>query len=129
MKTIDWKNATPEQINFWNITSAKLAFTTITPIYYLGACAGSEFETYDAAKLYIALEFGILDSGLNTNWGFVQLYNEANAASAKLTNNVIAYGIAYNYLKNSLFVQNVYFGRIAVTEYLSIKFNGYRLHT
>lgn len=132
MNTIDWKNATPEQINLWKLVNGLIAWTAITPLYYQGVIAGSEFLTYDAAKLYIALE---LETSTNDAISAITvpdlaLYNEANAINFYLRNldSVCdTAGPTVFYWGNNASIKNVYFGRILPTGYDYMKFNGYRL--
>jgi hypothetical protein len=129
METLLWRNATPEQLNLWNIAKAKIAYTTITPKFFMGAVAGSEFVTYDANHLYIALEikFGIPPAtggaGIQTN-----VYDESNTLCMYFANDAILYNAADRFLGNSMELKNFYFGRI-VSGYTYMMFNGYLLHT
>lgn len=132
MNTADWKNATPEQINFWKLTNIRLVgWNTITPLFFSGVIAASEFLVYDAAKLYIALEFEITGTVVTATVGTVTFYNEANVAGRVVTNESLAWDVtaaAFKMQTNPIFFKNVYFGRIAVSQYAGIKFNGYRLN-
>lgn len=132
MKTLDWKNATPEQINFWKLASARLAFNTITPMYYQGAIGGSEFLTYAATKLYIALEVEFSSTHIppTSSTPLITLRDEGDAidfyvASSdfefKPTDSTLAY-----YLK-AFQLKNVYFSRIETTLFTVMRFNGYKL--
>ena len=132
MRTVLWKNATPEQINFWNLCNGLLAgWNTITPLFYQGAIAGSEFLTYNVAKLYIALELDVsTGTAIGVNECHVNLHNMADAAIIRFKNNSIALTAAdvANFAGNTLFLKNVYFSRIDVFTYDSMRFNGYRLN-
>lgn len=145
MKSIDWKNATPEQILLWKHASALIAWNTLTPLHYTGLIAGSEFETYAATKLYIALEleFSHNDSGGGiyvhaTEPYWVALYNENNTLvrlfeKVNITVDTVLGIIGF---MNDIFIKNQYFGRIETPliggtdpTYLSMKFSGYKLST
>lgn len=133
MKTLDWKNATPEQINLWNLCNGLIAWTTITPLYYEGAIAGSEFLTYNAGKLYIALDCKITATTIISGGSaFVALYNMANALSIVLYNifpywNTTAVDAWYEH--NQIESKNFWFSRIVDGGiYNRILFNGYRLN-
>jgi hypothetical protein len=130
----DWRNATPEQNNLWRIARALIAWNTCTPIYYEGAIAGSEFVTYNAAKLYICLDLvvNVNFSAATVNAGALVTYDIANAAkSQEYLNfpvwNTTAAALYYNV--PSFRLVNIYFSRITVTTYVFMKFNGYRLTT
>lgn len=128
MNTINWKNATPEQINFWNCVKDLIAWTTITPLFYHGITTASEFEIYAATKLYIALEFCVDGGALNAAPLQCQLYDENDLAVREVTNTVIrGADVAGIYLDNTIKVKNEYFSRITVNNGTFIKFNGYRL--
>ena len=126
-----WKNATPEQINFWRIANSKIAWNTIEPVFYQGTVVGAEFLTYAATKLYIALE---IEFSLNVvvpgpAGGIVNFYDEANALFFYLMNNAIALTVAdaAKYEMNNAKAQNLYFGRIVPVIYTHMRFNGYKL--
>jgi len=136
MNSEDWRNATPEQSNLWRIASALIAWNTVTPICYEGAIAGSEFLTYNAAKLYIALELEFI-SNLNpgsipANAPLVTFYDIANAVNhySKCVDYFYdsAGATAYMFI-NNLKLTNMYFSRFVVAGYINVKFNGYRLTT
>lgn len=134
MKTEYWKNATPEQINLWNIASALIAWNTITPIYYCDVIAASEFTVYNAAKLYIALELEVGSKLDGTgNESTIYLYNMADALMF-YTRNIDAYwdgtAAAARYCYNTIFLKNHYFSRLQMLFTPTyMKFNGYRLTT
>jgi hypothetical protein len=132
MNTLSWKNATPEQKNFWNLTKIRLVgWNTITPLFFGGAIAASEFLIYDAAKLYIALELEITGQVVTATVGSITFYNEANVAGRVMTNESLAWDVtaaAFKMQTNPIMLKNQYFGRIVVTQYASMKFNGYRLN-
>jgi hypothetical protein len=131
MITRNWRYASPEQKNFWALCNGKIAWTTITSLYFQGAIAGSEFLTYNAGKLYIALElkFGA-HANTGANPGTIEVYNEANAASFYMHNNTVHFNVAAQYTSNYMLIENIYFGRIASDNavYDYFVFNGYRLN-
>jgi hypothetical protein len=132
MNTLDWKNATPEQKNLWKIASAKIAYTTITPLYFFGFQVGSEFLTYNAGKLYIALSLAFDDdAGLATSGGMATLYDEANSPRNDVFNVIPIYvpaALAIQYINNYVECHNVWFSRLQITNYDYMQFNGYRLN-
>jgi len=132
MRTSDWLNATPEQKNLWRIASALIAWNTITPIYYEGAVAGSEFVTYAATKLYICLDLvlNVNFSGATVNAASLATYDIANAQKSSSYLNFPVWdttAAALKYNAPELLCQNIWFSRITVVTYIFMKFNGYRL--
>jgi len=132
MNTIDWKYASPEQINFWKHVRGLIAYTTITPLYYSGVFLGSEFLVYNAGKLYMALE-------LNFNGAtvpqpppqYVETHNMADAANNYHSNQTLAWDVtaaAFKTTLNDINLKNIWFSRIVTAGYSSIMFNGYRLN-
>ena len=130
MNSNDWKNATPEQKNIWRYVRTLIAYNTITPIYYMGAIAASEFLTYNVGKLYFALEMGFsYDSGGGPCYGW--LYNQANVLSYTLQINTISYNTTISTMVfngNTVETKNKYFGRVANQIFNQFYFNGYRLN-
>lgn len=131
MNTRDWKNATPEQLNFWNLCNTKIAWNTITPLNYVGVVAASEFTVYDAAKLYLALILSCGHTGSADASTFsINLYNEANAVHNYLINQVLSWDVtaaAFKFSGNSYEYHNIWFSRIVVSKYTWMRFNGYKL--
>lgn len=130
MNTLSWKNATPAQLNLWNLVNGLIAWTTITPIFYCGALAGSEFITYDAAHLY--LYFEMVPGGVSNNGNIpgLLLYDMANAVMSSVGAPAGYWdGAAAKYSGQSILLTNGYFSRIVASAYTTFKFNGYRLHT
>lgn len=130
MKTIDWKNATPEQINLWKKVEPLLVLGLITPLYYQGPIAGSEFLTYDEEKLYLALEF---DACYNTptsvgGAGLILFHDEANVINFHLQNNHPVWDTAaVEYCITNVSIKNIYFSRIETINFDYMKFNGYKI--
>jgi hypothetical protein len=128
MNSVEWQGATPEQINLWDkVVSLLVGVQTITPIYYAGSSVASEFVTYDAKKLYLALEFKTGQYTLSSplTW---QTYDEANAISMSYVNTNMAWdttGAVMKYVTNFTCVKNIYFSRIVALQY--IVFNGYKI--
>jgi hypothetical protein len=133
MKTLDWKNATPAQINLWRNVRALIAWNTITPIYYQGVIAGSEFTDPDNAKLYIALEaeFTYSDVGVNA-YSRIVLHGLLGVVNGAIHNSMVAYDSVdtESYVNNMAAAKNFYFQYITSNEsYDLMRFNGYRLTT
>lgn len=129
MKTWDFRNSTPDQINFFRRASALIAWNTLTPIFYQGPIAG-EFIVYAATKLYLALDLKFSYNGSDI-WvaagGKVALHNIVNSTSSFLSNNVMIYQTAYRYLLNSVDANNVVFSRLDAAGYDNMVFNGYKI--
>ena len=130
MITDSWKNATPEQINLWKYAKGLIAYNTITPIYYSGLIAGSEFLTYAATKLYVCLSLHVSFCAVSVNVPNILIYNEANVAIENMAKFVAfwdATAAAVKYTGTSGYKNNFYFGRIVPTTYVNMSFNGYKL--
>jgi hypothetical protein len=132
MITLDWKNATTEQINLWKYASGLIAYTTITPLYYDGTIAGSEFLIYNVGKLYVALNLKAMNAGVaNINFPYIQTFNNLNALKDSFNNTMILYNSVSSveeYMGNMIDVDNIYFSRIVSGNYIYMCFNGYRLN-
>ena len=134
MNTLYWKYAQIEQKNLWNIASTKIAWNTITPLYYQGVTAGSEFVTYVATKLYICLELHAsysLGNAQSASGALVVFYDEANAINGYGYNNMLAWdttAAGWKYLRQVADIENIYFSRLTSGAYDYIRFNGYRLN-
>lgn len=129
MTSIDWKNATPEQINLWKLCQGLLAWNTITPLSYQGVFAGSEFSVYNAAKLYLALELNSAHSTVGGP-GFCWLYDMANVINFCIESGSSHYDVVGSiavYQQNTFVLKNVWFSRLSVQTRDLITFNGYRL--
>lgn len=131
MNTRDWEHATPEQRNLWSWIIANFPPASITPLYYIGAIAGSEFVTYNINKLYVATDLSF--DGLTTvafGGAYATLFDKTNNISFVCCNSAIVWnvtGAAINYLPNVIILRNVYFSRVTNSVALDIAFNGYRL--
>ena len=87
MQTISWKNESPERKILWDYASALIAYSTITPLYFQGLIAGSEFLTYNAGKLYIALQLNVGFGGIpNATIFYFRRYNMADVSMSDITN-------------------------------------------
>jgi len=115
----------------FNYANTLIAWNTITPIFYMGVIAGSEFLTYDADKLYVCLEFKAGYSvSYQANPANIQFYDENNANAFYLNMNTPywdATAALVKFANQAVFMNNFYFGRIlqAVNNYMC--FNGYKL--
>lgn len=123
MNSIKWKNASPELLVLWDYVSGLIGFNTITPITFFGIITGSEFLTYNAGKVYLALEFGSVNRVVGAGaLSEIEFYDMANALMFYSTQCQSEWAIYYEQMKN------IWFSRIvqsANTPY--IKFIGYRL--
>jgi hypothetical protein len=131
MNSFDWKNATPAQINLWNyVRTLLVGVQTITPIVFVGASAGSEFETYSAKKVYMALEFQSGQAAQATGVPYMTFYNMANAAiliGTNISQSWDATAVAMKYGGNTFKLTNFWFSRIVFATYGSLIFNGYKI--
>lgn len=117
---------TREQQILWAYLKSAFTITGIAKLFYQGAIAGSEFETYAATKLYLCLEFDPGNTGL---YGMIQFNNEADAAFHYYYNVVVYWnGTASNFIGTNPVTQtNFYFSRLIRTGYSTMKFIGYRI--
>lgn len=99
--------------------------------YHQGVIAGSEFLTYAANKIYMAIEFKAGTSSVaDINAVRIEFYNEANVQSFVFTNNVAFWntaGAAINYGKNCIDLKHIYFSRIVNSQNTHMIFNGYKI--
>jgi len=129
---------TPEQANllehfyrqFDNRSAVNRRIIDVNPLYYQGVIAGTEFLVYDATKLYICYElaasYSVSDCVLVS--GIVFFYNEGNVISFSVSNNQPVYNpVVLNYIILPDFIKNIYFSRVAFTNYNYVKFNGFRV--
>ena len=134
-----YSQMTPESINlikwfyanFDNRSAANRQIINVEPLYFQGASAGTEFLTYAATKLYIALLIEANGQALGSIAGSsFSLYNEANAINS-IYSNINAYWNgttnAVNYNHQFVTVKNSYFSRVALITLNYIKFNGFRI--
>lgn len=126
MRGWDFRNAGPEQINLWRNASALIAWNTLTPIFYQGNIAGSEFELYAATKLYIGLEIKFDKSTPYTSPPTINLYNIFNSINFVVDNHNLNIG-STNYLVNTIELRNMYFSRIMTNFWVNMIFNGYKI--
>ena len=101
----------------------------VEPIFYQGAIAGTEFLVFNAAKLYICLNFKASRDGTAiATAGIITFYDQANAANFITSN--ISYGYnaaADRYTHNIINLNNIFFSRIVQADYTNMIFNGYRI--
>jgi len=99
-------------------------------LFYQGVIAGSEFLTYNALKLYVAInvEFGTdaaLGTALNNH---VALYDDGNVLFFTMRNIALVGDVADNFtFPNNVASKDLYFSRIVVTGYEFMRFDGYRV--
>ena len=99
----------------------------VEPLHAELIIAGSEFLTYNAAKLYLcySVEFGLNVS--TANEGHIAIYNEANANNGHYYN-LSGIAAAINIIFcNKFELKNIWFSRIVSFEYAYMIFKGYRI--
>lgn len=122
----------PEQDNLWSRVCTFANILDIVPLYYTDAIAGSEFLTYAANKLYVALNLEVsysLSSAV-TNPALLTIYDQANAVCFYGVNTKPVWDTLVpevKYCENNYLKTDFYFSRIAVTIFNYIHFNGYRI--
>jgi hypothetical protein len=132
-------NTTPEQQIFltWfysffdSNAAAHRQIVNVEPIFYNDVIAASEFLTYAATKLYIALELEFVSVGVNLGQAYITLNNQNNALEYYMNNNSVywdATAAAFKCYGNNVSTKNIYFSRIAVAaNYYQMKIVGYRI--
>lgn len=126
--TQDLKNATPEFKNLFRSILPIFAYTAITPVYYMGAIAASEYVTYDANKLYVALNFKLSYGSLTDVNPYLNIYNEADVLKFVAADTSVLYNVTPYYRSNYFDIDNIYFSRIGVNGTpAQMIFNGYKL--
>ena len=132
MNDIYWKNATPEQELLWKQCHGLIAHNTVEPLHLQFTLPGSEFLTYEAAKLYICLEakFSFSSSAAVAANGLITTYNMADVVNGYFNNARPVWNITdtvLNYTHPTLIIKNFFFSRLAAQTYNYIMFTGYRL--
>jgi len=113
----------------WQEFNDAFDISAIVPLYYQGAIAGSEFLTYNAAKLYFCLDFeaGVMFA-YQIGGGFIAVYDENNVNSMWMANNACMHdGVNSNVATNNVQQNIFYFGRISQSIFTHMKFIGYRI--
>jgi len=125
------KGATPEQKVLWQharmITGENAA---IQQLFYCGTLAASEFLTYSANKLYLAIELEFNSGALSANSNTVSQYNAANVIQMITSNNCVFWettGMTNRFYYNPIELKNQLFSRLTHTNTTYIKFNGFKI--
>jgi hypothetical protein len=105
---------------------------TITPLFYQGVIAGSEFLTYNVNKAYLCVSMtpGHFGNPLNAN-GFITLYDLANAVFHTVQNQYINFDSTAGQTLRApapYEITNCYFSRLTNGTYSTITFFGYRIN-
>jgi hypothetical protein len=136
MNTLAFKNASPATQEAYNglvaaIAAVPASVSAIVSLGYVGAVAGSEFETYAATKVYFCLEIdwiGHVAGGATIP--SVQYYNLANVLWGRYHPIGLVWwtGAAVNYDGSPLMTnQNLWFSKIIAGVYTHLKFIGYKI--
>jgi hypothetical protein len=118
-------------VNFLREFEKKFNVSDIEPLYYQGVNAGSEFETYSATKLYIALFLsasGVAQPTLGN--GYIAFYDEGNALNLTFQNVSSYYNVGDTTVHdqiNPILVKSFYFSRLQFSNYERLIFNGYKI--
>lgn len=132
MNTESWKYATPEQHNLYRYVQTLLVgVQTITPLYYVGTMAASEFVIYNAKKVYLLLDGYFSYGGAPiTGNPYVILYNMANVNMTLLSISTAYWdttAAAARWSPNTIQLKNSWFSCVASSNYTYMKFNGYKI--
>lgn len=120
----------PEEYHLWSYLAGIARVTALTPVVYQGAIAGSEFLTYAATKMYLALDFdaAYTSGAVGAAAGSVVFYNIANAIDFYYINAMpIWNGAAAQYSNNNVNKKLILFSRVVFNVYTYIHFVGYRI--
>jgi len=130
LTTLDWQNATTANRNAWiKFNSLWGATPTCAPQYDMILIAGSEYLTYNAKKLYFALELYITGvTTANATAATLNLFDAGNNQIYNDMNTAMDYNAGHFYNSHGLYLQNMIFSRLTVSAaYVCIKFNGYKV--
>lgn len=122
----------PEKILWQQARLITGEYGAIQQLYFCGSFAGTEFLTYSANKLYLAIELEISGSSSQiATTPLATLYNTANAVEHYLSNMGVYWDATAAALRMTPFVvktNNVLFSRLAITgSYITLKFIGYKI--
>jgi hypothetical protein len=131
MNTNYWQNATPQQNILWHTVKALFgANYTVTELQADGSLVGTEFYTYNAKKIYVALSMQLhYYTYLPGNSGWITFYDQANVEKMRATNESLCYDPTYPsvlYMLNPLHLENFWFTR-CISAYQDYIFVGYRV--
>lgn len=127
------KAATPEQKVIWQqIRLIVGENSAVQQMAYQGLLAGSEFLTYSANKLYLALQVAYGGTILGVNQFYIQYFDQTNTASfidqpagQEFYDGTAA---ATRFIAATGKMENIYFSRVSTNgTYQYIKFIGYKL--
>lgn len=130
-ETLKYANAA--EANLWRyVTGLLVGVQTITPLYYNGLSVGTEYLTYSAKKLYIALDFiAYYASGTPMLAAALVTFHDQNDAissygykSYPVWETVVPEMRVSNHEYKA---QNFFFSRIELSTYSRIRFNGYKI--
>jgi hypothetical protein len=132
MNTESWKYATPQQHNLYRyVKSLLVGVQTITPLFYEGTIAGSEFITYDAKKVYLCLEGWFSYGGVPENPNPYMILNNMLNATMCLISKTTAYwdvtAAAPKWSPVIMEVKNIWFSCVISSGYSYMQFNGYKI--
>ena len=110
---------------------ANKKIVNVEPLFFDNLIAGSEFETYAATKMYIALSLYINDSfGATTTTAQIFFYDFTNTVNMSSFNAAPVWDTTaalMKYIQLLTSYNNIYFARFTVTLYRYMRFIGYRI--
>jgi len=134
MINLNWKGATPTQLNLWGILSTYLVtpITVIVPLHYQGPLAGSEFLNYAADKFYFILKMQLIPEVVTPAVAAktMTFYDKNNNQQFKISHDISIWdttAAAWKYKPTAFTIENIYFSRVAHTVDGNLIFDGYRL--
>lgn len=103
----------------------------ITPIFYQGLTAGSEFLIYAVNKMYVGHQIEAMGTtSLSVGASAINVFNKSNVNDYVLSFNSLAWdatAAAMRFLPNNYIAKNVFFSRLTFVVMSAFKFIGYRI--
>jgi hypothetical protein len=126
------KSATPEQRILWNYVGLLCGERfTLSQVFYQGAIGGSEFNTYRARRLYLALSVNFDPIGNpQVNPNFIEFHGVGDAIEMYPSFDTVVWNAttaAVNFKCCELYLSNYLFSRVVIQGYTSMRFIGYRI--
>jgi hypothetical protein len=123
-----------ELLNLWRYISANFLIDKIEPLQYQGIFAGSEFQFYDAKKIYLAIKIeGQPQTAAQTAAIAcrMDMYNEANGLFGSIGNMSVYYdtgAVVLRYIALYMEKEKLWFSRLSTAiGYVHIKYSGFKI--
>jgi len=131
MNSVNWKNTDIAPNLVYRYLQSLGPIVSIIPLYFSGPIAGSEFETYQADKMYLCINSEFSGTiNLDVGGYEIEFYNPVNVLTYMTNNNSCQFdaaGAPVTFLNGVAKVDNIAFSRLVTYLYTYIKFIGYRI--